>query len=100
MKITKIHISTRAARALVMVSLSPLWWPRLWGGWGSSTVKVFIEFAKTKSLMTSNPKNKILSHFYQSLCLMSHKENARAIIRRCSVTREALLKSVAAEDAP
>ena len=78
------------------------------GGWGPSAVKVFTELAKTKSLMTGEPKNKIFSHFYQSLGLIIHKENARAILRRCSVTPEgrqvlstaALLQSAAAEDAP
>ena len=71
-------------------------------------MKVFIELAKTKSLMTGEPKNKILSHLFQSLGLIIHKENARAILRRCSVTPEArqilstaaLLQSAAAEDAP
>ena len=78
------------------------------GDWAPSAVKVFIEPAKTKSLMTGEPENKILSHFYQSLGLIIHKVNARAILRRCSVTPEvrqilstaALLQSAAAEDAP
>ena len=58
--------------------------------------------------MTGEPKYKICSHFYKSLDLIIHKENAPAIFRRCSVTLEArqilstaaLLQSGAAEDAP
>jgi hypothetical protein len=77
------------------------------GGWGPSAAKVFIELAKTKSLITGESKNKILSQFYQTTGTIIHKENARAILRRCSVTPEArqilstaaLLQSAAAEDA-
>ena len=77
------------------------------GGWGPSAAKVFIELAKTKSLITGESKNKILSHFHRTTGTIIHKENARAILRRCSVTPEALqilwtavlLQSVAAEDA-
>ena len=77
------------------------------GGWGPSAAKVFIQLAKTKSLIYGRAKNKILSHFYQTTGIIIHKENARAIVWRCSVTPEArqilstaaLLQSAAAEDA-
>ena len=71
------------------------------GGWGPS---VFIEPAKTQSLITAEPKNNILSHFYQFSGLIVHKENARAILRRCSVRQilstAALLQKSAAENVP
>ena len=102
------YLDTRSACAGDGFSFTSMVAEAVGGGWGPSAVKVFIELAKTKSLMTGEPKNKILSHLYQSLGLIIHRENARAILRRCSVTPEArqilstaaLLQSAAAEDAP
>ena len=80
------YLDTRNACTSDGFSFTPMVAEAVGGGWGPSAVKVFFELAKTKSLMTGEPKNKILSHFYQSLGLIIHKENARAILRRCSVT--------------
>ena len=78
------------------------------GGWGPSAAKVFMKISKTKALMTGAQNNKIHSHFYHMTGTIIHKENARAILQRCSVTPKerqvlsmaALLQSAAAEDAP
>jgi hypothetical protein len=82
------YLDTRSACAGDGFSFTPMVAEAVGGGWGPSAVKVFIELAKTKSLMTGEPKNKILSHLYQSLGLIIHKENARAILRRSPRKRD------------
>jgi hypothetical protein len=62
------------------------------GGWGPEAHKVFCELAKLKSSMTGEPESLVANHTLQSLCLILHRENARAIIRRrpCFASREGL----------
>ena len=78
------------------------------GGWGPSANKVFLELAKTKSLLTGDSINTTLTQIHQNLQLVLHKENARALLRRCALTTPdaaqvltsaALFQSAAAEQA-
>ena len=52
------------------------------GGWGGEAYKVFEEFAKLKSALTGELENTCALQIQQSLNLVLHRENARAILRR------------------
>ena len=52
------------------------------GGWGPAAQVVWKELAKQKSSMTGESQSITTSHLLQSLSLILHKENARAILRR------------------
>ena len=54
------------------------------GGWGPTAIKVFYDFAKTKATLTGETTNIALNHIYQNLGIRFHRENARAILRRCA----------------
>ena len=71
------------------------------GGWGSAAQAVWSELAKRKSVMTGEKSSTTANYLLQSLGLILHKENARAIHRRSnnnntnSDLREILAASVA-----
>ena len=52
------------------------------GGWGPAANAVWSELAKHKSAMTGEPNSITATRLLQSLGLILHKENARAILRR------------------
>ena len=52
------------------------------GGWGPAAHSVWSELAKYKSTLTGEPNSITAMHLLQSLGLILHKENARAILRR------------------
>ena len=52
------------------------------GGWGGEAYKVFKELAKLKSALTGELENTCALQIQQSLNLVLHRENARAILRR------------------
>ena len=52
------------------------------GGWGPAAHAVFSELAKYKSSMTGESSSITATYLLQSLGLILHKENARAILRR------------------
>ena len=52
------------------------------GGWGPAAHKVWSELAKHKALASGEQDSTIVSRLLQSLGLILHKENARAILRR------------------
>ena len=45
-------------------------------------MKVWSELAKTKALCTGESESTVAEQLYQSLGLILHRENARAILRR------------------
>ena len=58
------------------------------GAWGPAAVKVFTELAKSKSILSGEPKDVLLTQLYQNLGVILHRENARSIVkRRCGSTR-------------
>jgi len=102
------YLDTRNACISDGFSFTPMVAEAVGGGWGPSAAKVFFELAKTKSLISGESKNKILSQFYQTTGTIIHRENARAILRRCTpvfpearqlLATAALLQSAAAGDA-
>ena len=52
------------------------------GSWGPAAHKVWSELAKHKALASGEQDSTIVSRLLQSLGLILHKENARAILRR------------------
>ena len=56
------------------------------GGWGTSANKVFLELANTKSLLTGESINTTLTQIHPNLQPILHKENARALLRRCALS--------------
>ena len=52
------------------------------GGWGPAAHTVWSELAKHKSSLTGEPNSTTAMHLLQSLGLILHRENARAILRR------------------
>ena len=52
------------------------------GGWGPAAHKVWSELAKTKALLTGELNSIVANRLLQSLGLIVHRENARAILRR------------------
>lgn len=52
------------------------------GGWGPAAHAVWSELAKYKSVLTGEQSSTIATRLLQSLGLILHKENARAILRR------------------
>jgi hypothetical protein len=70
------------------------------GGWGPSANKPWAELAKHKSVSTGESESTVVAHLLQSLGLVLHRENARAILRRFPVKAsrhgDALLSAAAA----
>ena len=52
------------------------------GGWGPAGHAVWKELAKQKSIVTGEPDSITALHLLQSLGLILHRENTRAILRR------------------
>ena len=50
------------------------------GSWGPSATKIFVELAKTKSVLTGESQEVVQT--FQNLGFVLHKENARAVVRR------------------
>ena len=52
------------------------------GGWGPAAHKVWGELAKHKAIVSGEQTSIIVSRLLQSLGIILHRENARAILRR------------------
>ena len=52
------------------------------GSWGHAGAKVFNELAKSKSMMTGEPVDHLLTQLYQNLGVILHRENARSKVKR------------------
>ena len=52
------------------------------GGWGPTAHTVWSELAKSKSILTGEKSSTIANRLLQSLGIILHRENARAILRR------------------
>ena len=52
------------------------------GGWGPAGLAVWKELAKQKSIVSGEPNSITAGHLLQTLGIILHKENARAILRR------------------
>ena len=57
-------------------------WEAVGGGWGPAANSVWNLLAKNKSTLTGETVSTTVSHLLQSLGLILHRENARAIMWR------------------
>ena len=64
------------------ITFIPLICEAVGGGWGPEASKVWSELAKNKSTLTGETVSITVARLLQSLGLILHRENARAILRR------------------
>ena len=79
------HLNTAQACQEEGISFIPMICEADGGGWGPAAHKVWSELAKNKALASGEQDSTIVSRLLQSLGLILHKENARAILRRTVV---------------
>ena len=94
------HLNTATACQEEGITFIPMICEADGGGWGPAAHKVWSELAKNKALASGDEDSVIVSRLLQSLGLILHKENARAILRRKTnhtspVCRELLTASAA-----
>ena len=78
----RTHLNTETACLEEGIQFIPLICEADGGGWGPAGHAVWKELAKHKSLLTGEPASITAGHLLQSLGLILHRENARAILRR------------------
>ena len=78
----RTHLDTEAACQDEGLNFIPLICEADGGGWGPAAHSVWSELAKYKSVLTGERSSTIATYMLQSLGLILHKENARAILRR------------------
>ena len=66
------------------------------GGWGPLAHKVWNELAKRKSAITGELESTVACQLLQSLSIILHRENARAILRRWPSTSNASVPTLTA----
>ena len=76
------HLNTAIACQEDGITFIPMICEADGGGWGPAAHKVWSELAKHKALASGEQDSTIVSRLLQSLGLILHKENARAILRR------------------
>ena len=54
------------------------------GAWGLSAVKVSTELAKSKSILSGESVDVLLTQLYQNMGIILHRENARSVVKRRS----------------
>ena len=59
------------------------------GSWGPSAIKILRELAKTRSILTGESQDTVQTQLFQNLGVIFHRENARAVVRRCFPSPEA-----------
>ena len=78
------YLNTRSSCIDEGIQFKPMIMEAVGGGWGPTAIKVFYDLAKTKATLTGETTNTALNHIYQNLGIRLHRENARAILRRCA----------------
>ena len=76
------HLNTEQACQEEGISFIPMICEADGGGWGPAAHKVWSELAKNKALASGEQDSTIVSRLLQSLGLILHRENARAVLRR------------------
>ena len=76
------HMNTEIACQEEGITFLPIICEADGGGWGPTAHKVWSELAKHKALASGEQDSTIVSKLLQSLGLILHRENARAILRR------------------
>ena len=80
--IKRSHLGTELACQSEGLTFIPVVVEADGGGWGPAAHKTWNQLAKHMSTMTGEDDSKIVVRLLQSLGLVLHRENARAIIRR------------------
>ena len=76
------HLSTERLCADLGFAFAPMMIETCGGFWGPAASTIFAEPAETKSIFTSEPKDVGQTQFFQSLGVIRHRENVRAVARR------------------
>ena len=76
------HLDTKSECEAEGINFIPIICEADGGGWGPAAHSVWGELAKHKSILTGEKKSTIVTQLLQSLGLILHRENARAILRR------------------
>ena len=76
------HMQTEAICQEEGVTFIPLICEAVGGGWGPAENAVWNLLAQNKSTLTGETVSITVTHLLQSLGLILHRENARAILRR------------------
>ena len=92
------HMNTARLCADAGLSFEPLVVEANGGMWGISAQKIFSELAKLKAIIQGESKGIVLDQIYQSLDVILHRENARAVLKRMQprIVEEQHLASAAA----
>ena len=80
-------LDTRRICADEGIKFAPMVVEAVGGGWGPTATKMLYSLAKTKSSITGETVNSTLNNIHQNLGIRRHRENARAILRRCAPPR-------------
>ena len=76
------HLNTEAKCREEGINFIPMICEADGGGWGPAAHKVWSELAKQKAIIAGEQVSTVVSQVLQSLGLILHRENARAILRR------------------
>ena len=76
------HLDTEALCQDEGVNFIPMVCEADGGGWGPAAHRVWSELAKHKALVSGEQVSTVVSRLLQSMGLILHRENARAILRR------------------
>ena len=79
------HLDTKTLCEAEGITFLPVICEADGGGWGPTAHKVWAELAKFKALRTGEQSSVIVNRLLQSLGLILHRENARAILKRRSI---------------
>ena len=76
------HLSTERLCMEDGFAFAPMVVEACGGSWGPSATKIFLELAKTKSVLTGESQDVVQLQLFQNLGVILHRENARAVVRR------------------
>jgi hypothetical protein len=76
------HLDTERLCSEAGFRFNPMVVEAVGGAWGPASVKVFSELAKSKSMITGEPVDFLRNQLLQSLGVILHRENARAVVKR------------------
>ena len=76
------HLDTDRLCTEEGLAFAPVIFEASGGACGPTAAKILAELAKAKSIITGEPQDRVLTHLYQSLGIILHRENARARLKR------------------
>ena len=84
----RTHLNTEATCQQEGVTFIPVICEADGGGWGQAAHKVWNELAKHKAIVSGEQTSILVGRLLQSLGIILHRENARAILRRLQNTMD------------